>query len=120
MLNEVLIHDTGPAGIPGEGELYKVIRIAGNTFPIYYGYYEDFEREHHEPMPIYPDFIKDPRYTENGMPIVTAMQDACPHHIGLSGAETCHECAHFQQMEDLMGVCRCIQNRNEKVIQGGE
>ena len=116
MIRESLIHDTGPVPVPKEGELYKVINIEGKTFHLYYGYYEDFEREHHEPMPIYPDLIKNPVHTESGMPIVTAMQDVCQHHIGPSGAETCHECAHFKQEEELFGLCRCIQNRQ---IQGG-
>lgn len=116
MFSEKLIRDNGPGDVPKEGELYRVINMAGKTFPLYYGYYEDFEREHHEPMPIYPDFIKNPVYIENGMPIVTAMQDACRHLIGPPGAETCHECAHFQQAEELFGLCRCIQNRQ---IQGG-
>lgn len=101
--------------IPREGELYKTVDIAGKRFHLYYGYYEDFEREHHEPMPIYPDLVKNPIHAENGMPIVTAMQDACPHHIGPPGEGICHECAHFQPEEDLFGLCRCIHNRHKPV-----
>lgn len=123
MIREVFIPDTGPVPIPREGELYRTVHIAGRIFHLYYGYYEDFEREHHEPMPIYPDLIKEPVHAENGMPIVTAMQDACRHYLGASGGETCHECAHFQQAEELFGLCRCIQNRNKatinEIVQGG-
>ena len=51
-----------------EGDLYKILNIQGHTFKLYYGYYEDCERENPavEPMPIYPDFIKSPKYTDTG------------------------------------------------------
>ena len=46
-----------------EGELYKRLELFGRAFELYYGYYEDYERERGEPVPIYPDFQKSPEYT---------------------------------------------------------
>ena len=67
-----------------EGELYKVVTVFGKTFELWYGYYEDYERENPtvEPMPIYPNFRKEPLYTDEGTPFVTMMQDACPYYKG--------------------------------------
>lgn len=65
---------------PREGELYRRVLIGSRTFEVFYGYYEDFEREKHEPMPLYPDLLREPVYTEDGMLIVTGMQDSCRDH----------------------------------------
>ena len=100
-----------PEHIPKEGELYKVVTVGGKLFHIYYGYYEDFEREHHEPMPIYPDFLKEPEHTEKGVPILTAMQDACPNYRGLTGGEICQECTYYRHADDLFGLCACPANQ---------
>ena len=35
-----------------------------------------------EPIPLYPDFIRDPRYTADGMPFITAIQDVCRYYLG--------------------------------------
>ena len=115
MLRDIFLYDTGQVPVPKEGELYKTVDIAGRIFHLYYGYYEDFEREHHEPMPIYPDLIKHPEYTQEGIPIVTAMQDACPHYRGTADGESCQECAHFLQGEELFGLCGCIENRATQI-----
>ena len=58
-----------------EGDLYRVLNVHGTAFPLYYGYYEDSERNSPsaEPIPIYPDFLKDPKYTMHGHPFVTKM-----------------------------------------------
>ena len=47
---------------PQEGELFKIITLGGKSFEIKYGYYEDYERNMGDPIPIYPDFIKAPCY----------------------------------------------------------
>ena len=44
---------------PGEGELYRRVRIGSRTFDVFYGYYEDFEREQHDPIPLYPDLLRE-------------------------------------------------------------
>ena len=120
MLRDIFLYDTGQVPVPREGELYRTVDIAGRIFHLYYGYYEEFEREHHEPMPIYPDLIKNPEYTQEGIPIVTAMQDACPYYRGTADGECCHECAHFLQGEELFGLCGCIENRGAACNQSEE
>ena len=100
-----------------EGELFKKIEISGVVFTIYYGYYEQYERDnpHIDPMPIYPDFIKQPVYTKDGQPFVTKMQDGCIYFNGKpSESPECAECKHFIQGEDFIGTCACEHNRNKE------
>ena len=105
------LNQKSPPEIPKEGDLYKELNIFGNTFRILYGYYEEFEREgtYSEPMPIYPDFSNSPIYTEDGKPIITAIQDVCPHYKGSPDSEGdgCSDCHHFKLHEDLFGLCNC-------------
>ena len=99
-----------------EGELFKVIQLWEQSFPIYYGYYEQCDRENPavDPMPIYPDFLKAPRYTQDGAPFVTQMQDICPHYCGKqSPSRECGDCRYYLQGEELLGICTCIRNRKE-------
>ena len=104
--------------VPREGDLYKAVTVFGKTFEIRYGYYEDFERQYHEPMAIYPDFLKQPVYTDEGHPFVTAMQDICGHYAGAAGGEACCECSCFKKGADLLGLCTCLKNR--KTLAGGK
>ncbi|MBQ9805385.1 MAG: hypothetical protein IJW49_02595 [Clostridia bacterium] len=91
-----------------EGDLYKRVTVFGKTFDLYYGYYEEFEREHSEPIPIYPDFLAEPHYTKEGHPLATQMQDMCG-----SGSfrdpelqdPCCGNCIHFKRAEELFGIC---------------
>ena len=97
-----------PMPPPKEGDVYKVIAACGRTFTIYYGYYEEKERLDPtiEPMPIYPDFIKEPIYSEEGRPLVTLMQDACEHYEHKSGSERdCSSCRYFERCRDMFGIC---------------
>lgn len=99
---------------PKEGDLYKEVTISGKTFRLLYGYYENFERESplNEPMPIYPDFTKNPHYTAEGIPIVTAMQNVCEFYYGKNDEDSsCSECSFFQKSEELFGLCNCPQNK---------
>ena len=70
MLTKILIQGEEHTPTPKEGDLYKEVTVADKTFKLLYGYYENFERESpfNEPMPIYPDFIKEPHYTAEGIP----------------------------------------------------
>ena len=101
---------------PSEGEIYKNVETFGRRFELKYGYYDDKDRQSPlcEPTVIYPDFINQPIYTDNGEPFVTVMQDACRHYRG--GAKrtadtTCSECKYFTQGEDWFGICICTKNR---------
>lgn len=91
-----------------EGDLYKVLNVRGTEFPLYYGYYEEFERESPaaEPIPIYPDFLKEPVYTAEGFAFVTKMQDACKAYQGNTyDTNECGECMYFEPGEELIGIC---------------
>jgi hypothetical protein len=98
-----------------EGELYKEVTISGKTFRLLYGYYESFERESplNDPMPIYPDFIMNPQYTDDGISIVTALQNTCQFYSGKNDEDSsCVDCVFFQKSEDLFGLCNCPKTQN--------
>lgn len=97
-----------------DGELYKTITVFGERFSLYYGYYDDAERgsRYAEPMPIYPDFIKEPLYSPQGYPFATEMQDVCEHYSGKENIDSCYGCRHFQRGEELIGLCRCEAKRS--------
>lgn len=99
---------------PKEGDLYKRMTVFGKSFELRYGYYEEFERQYNEPMPIYPDFLQAPLYTDDGFPFVTQMQDACIHYIGKEERDQdCAGCVHYLHGEEFLGVCSCPQNRKQ-------
>ncbi len=94
-----------------EGALHSVIVVEDISFEIRYGYYADYEREHWEPEPIFPDLKKNPIYTSKGVPIVTQMQDVCENfelHPARDNDGRCADCIHFYNEENkLIGLCRC-------------
>lgn len=96
-----------------DGDLYKVVTVAGVSFELYYGYYDEIERESRftEPIPIYPSFIDEPVYTDGGYPFATEMQDVCEHFLGRDGEDSCYACRHFVKGDELIGICRCEARR---------
>ena len=99
-----------------EGDLYKVITAYGKTFELRYGYYEDGDRLSLlcEPVVIYPDFLKEPVYTDDGAPFVTMVQDVCKNYKGETKRTpntTCADCKYFQRGEDWFGICTCPRNK---------
>ena len=93
-----------------EGELYKIIEAHGKTFEIYYGYYDEADRQNPkvEPMEMYPNFVKAPVYTEEGIPFAVAMQSPCKHFKGEADVDnTCYQCAYYERCEELLGLCKC-------------
>ena len=102
---------------PREGALYKVIELHGCQFSLHYGYYEEQERENpaSELMPIYPDFLRHPRYTADGYPFVTKMQDPCAYYKGkASDDRDCGECQYYLQGDELLGICVCPKNKQNE------
>lgn len=101
-----------------EGELYKTVELHGKRFTLYYGYYEECDRKNPlcEPIPIYPDFLKAPVYTDSGEPFVTAMQDPCGGYKGGKQRTdtTCADCEYFKKGEEWFGICQNPQNTAEK------
>ena len=98
-----------------EGDLYKTVCVEGQSFDLYYGYYDDFERESAlaEPIPIYPDFILAPVYTEDGSPYVTQMQTLCEYGESEFEDGCCVDCKYFKQGEELIGTCVCENNKRK-------
>lgn len=96
-----------------EGDLYKILSVDGVKFEIKYGYYEERDRvsKYNDPIPIYPDFIKEPKYNEKGQPFVTEMQDVCEHFKGRLLVDICCGCSHFKKGDDLIGVCLCEKKK---------
>lgn len=115
MIGTLFSQDThGKAPVPEEGELYKEIKLHGQTFPLYYGYYAKCERENPaiDPMPIYPNFLEEPRYTDEGFAFVTKMQDSCRHYVGKLGKfNECAECEYYLHGDELLGICTCSKNK---------
>ena len=105
-----------PTGEVKEGELYKRVHTFGKTFELRYGYYDDIDRIY-PPDIIYPDFLKNPAYTENGEPFTTMMQDACNYYKGSTDRSpdtTCADCKYFNQGEEWFGICGCLQNKKNE------
>ncbi len=103
-----------PVKEPEEGDLYKVITSHGRTFEIYYGYYEESDKlsPYGKPIEIYPDFNKNPIYTDKGVPFITAMQKPCENFRGaLNQENTCLQCHYYEKCEELLGICNCSKNR---------
>ena len=97
-----------------EGDLYQEINIEGTQFQIYYGYETDQERSRGwEPTPLYPNFTEHPQYTKEGVPFALAYGEVCEHYSPTqqeSEDEWCACCSHFDQREDVIGLCRCPKN----------
>ena len=96
-----------------EGTLYKNLTVFDKTFEVRYGYYEKFERENANsyPVPIYPDFLKDPLYTRDGHPFVTKMQELCRFGSSKFKDGCCADCPHYLHGEEMIGICTCAENR---------
>lgn len=100
--------------LPKEGELYKVLNVAGHSFELRYGYYEEHEREVCSPVVIFPDLSAAPLYCPEGYPLVTQIQDPCEHYTAAPDREEswCGDCIHFHSDHPEIGVCRCDMRRN--------
>lgn len=91
-----------------EGDVYCETELYGKRFVIYYGYYDECERQsqYNEPIPILPDFIQSPEYTDEGYPFVTAIQDACGSFKGINSEDGCYGCKYYKAGTDLIGICK--------------
>ncbi len=104
-----------PIQEPCEGDLYAVVNAYGRVFELRYGYYDDRDRAG-PPDVIYPDFTKEPIYTDTGEPLATRMQDACPRYEGKTRRfddATCEDCRHFERGEAWFGLCRSPKNKRK-------
>ena len=115
MINKLLGLDVEQqTPVPKEGDLFKIIQLYGKTFEIRYGFYEECDRytRYAEPIEIYPNFIKEPQYTDDGMPFVTAVQTPCNNFCGNKNENsTCEDCFCYQHGDELIGICTCLKNK---------
>jgi len=102
--------------IPQEGDLYARIEHKGHTFELYYGYYEECDRQNPlvRPVPLYPDFIAHPQYDEEGYPFATEMQDVCLYYVGKDREDGCYACQHYKRLIEFVGLCTCAMRRLPK------
>lgn len=106
-----------------EGDLYEVLLVDGGTFEIRYGYYEDYERNDSEPIPIYPDLEKNTIYGASGKRIVTHMQEPCSHFKPKTDEDTercCGCCKHYPQNRQMIEVCQCRHNQSKIQLEGSK
>ena len=94
-----------------DGDLYKVVTVHGVSFELRYGYYEEFERDAGDPIPIYPDFKSSPQYTDDGYPFVTQMQELCEYGESSFSDGCCADCRSYCDGEELIGICTRPENR---------
>ena len=67
-----------------------------------------------EPAVIYPDFLREPLYTDWGAPFVTMMQDACDNYRGVAARTPdtmCAECQYLIRGQEWFGICSCADSR---------
>ncbi len=105
--------------IPREGELFRIVLVDEHRFEIRYGYYEESDRAMGEPVPIYPDLIKEPLYTKEGFPLITAVQSPCEYYEILEGYEdedTCSSCKYYPNIWDEISICQCEKRRLNHTI----
>ena len=105
---------------PKEGDLFKVIELGGKTFEIHYGFYEECDRhtQYAEAVAIYPNFEKEPQYTDDGTPFVTEMQSPCACFSGkMDENSVCGDCSYYRRGDELLGTCACLKNKKDV---GGE
>ncbi len=95
-----------------DGDLFKAVKLFGHTFELRYGYYEEYERDSGEPVPIYPDFIKHPVYRDDGFPFVTQMQELCRHGESKFKDGCCVDCRYYSHGDDLIGICTNEKNKS--------
>ena len=96
--------------MPKENDLFLVVNVDEFVFEIRYGYYEPSDRDHIEPIPIYPDLQKNPIYNREGFRIVTAVQMPCKHYMppqGYEQEECCSSCIHYSDKEKEIDICKC-------------
>ena len=108
--------------VPREGDIHEVARVGGHSYTIRYGYYAEEERHTADPIPIYPCFITEPHYTQEGHPLVTRIQDACEHYTSVeeNGDEWCADCIHCVSAHKEIGICQCPHRKLDNMTLGNE
>lgn len=103
-----------------EGEIYEVIEIAGYKFDILCGYRTKQDKKAGVVLPIYPNFIKSPKYTNEGYPLVTCMQNSCRHYEVIPDSDIenkCIDCKYFNsELRNVIGICKAKKRMKKTKI----
>lgn len=98
----------------GENHPYRTYLVGGKSFPIYLC----FDEQMKESYPLYPDFEKNPEFTDDGRPFATAEQEICsngrPREAEGPLPGDCGGCGWFYREKsayDPIGICMCDQRR---------
>ncbi len=108
---------TDNKNLPNEGDLYKVYDVEGFFFEIRYGYYKENERGRVEPLPIFPDFRKNPVYTADGYMLASLIHSACQHYESIKPKPelNCGDCIHYSDHKNEIAVCKCDKRRKSTI-----
>ena len=97
-------------------ELYRIYRVGGREFHVCL----EYDEQHDESYPAYPNFEEHPEYTIEGRPFVTAEQDSCSHckPVVPEGPPPgdCGGCGWFYREQtpyDIIGICMCGARRRK-------
>ncbi len=108
-------YDLHDFDLPKEGELYKIYEVGGYTFEIRYGYYAENERGRVEALPIFPDFRKEPVYTEDGYSLASLIHSACQYYKSDKAKPEyhCGDCIYYSEPKQEIAICKCQKLRKK-------
>lgn len=97
------------------------LSLYGHSFELRYGYYEESDRQWGEPVVIYPDLKTTPLYSEDGYPLVTAVQSPCEQYtaVGHPPDDCCSDCVYYMDSKKEIELCLC-EARRIKTGLGGD
>lgn len=94
-------------------EKMRVFDLDGDQLSVHFRYDPTFDVY----LGSYPDFVGEPRYTPNGRPWKSVVQDECPYAD--PEYKDCGTCPHLkkEKSDDLIGVCFHDAHRLKEVGQ---
>jgi hypothetical protein len=94
---------------PEQKKPWRICRVGGRVFLIY-----KIHNHEHEAIPAYPDFLKNPEYTDDNRPFTSAVYESCvfykPTTPDAPVSGDCGGCGWFYREEtpyDIIGICMC-------------
>ncbi len=100
-----------------DGEVYEILEVAGHKFEIRCGYHTTLDEKAGVALPIYPDFILEPKYTNTGQPLVTCMQNSCIYYDVVPESDIelkCIDCKYFiNEDRKAIGICTCEERKKK-------
>ena len=99
-----------------EKQIFKTYHLDSDVFVVSF-HLDDYSGKY---LGEYPDFTECPRYTPNGRPWVSVIEEGCPY--AEADDRTCGSCRYLQKAgaNDLIGVCMNEKQRQQKRKTHGE